>query len=83
MPCFVGLFFRLLSVHGMRVGLQDRGLRTGLLPTMRANQNYIGIMGELRNPVTGQTQHVDKSRTMLALGYEIEAHGTLLIMRVR
>jgi hypothetical protein len=83
MPRSVGLFLRLLSVHGMRVGLQNGGLRTGLLPTMRANQNYIGIVGELRDSVTGQTQYIDKSRTMLALGYEIEAHGTLLIMTTR
>lgn len=42
---------------------------------MGADQNYISFLGKMRNPVTGQTEHINQSRAMLALGYEIDAHG--------
>jgi hypothetical protein len=67
--------FGVLAVHGMRMGLQDRGLRTGLYAAMGADQYYVSIASKLRDVVTGQAENVNISRTMLALGYEIEAHG--------
>lgn len=50
-------------------------MRAGFYATMRADENYVSILSKLRDMVAGQAENVDVSRTMLALGYEIEAHG--------
>jgi hypothetical protein len=63
--------------------LQYGGLRTGLNTTMRADENYIRFVSKLRDVVTGQAENVNVSRTMLALGYEIEAHGDSKLSKIR